>query len=70
MYWIKGNIVVLGYGYFFDYCVSLKLILFTLAGPKGDIGRAEKSLKGQNATLEYYNKYYIQRNVFLLFCTN
>ena len=30
----------------------------TLAGPKSDIGRAEKSHKGQNVTLECYNKYY------------
>ena len=28
----------------------------TLAGPKRDIGRAEKSYKGQNVTLECYNK--------------
>ena len=28
---------------------------FTLAGPKSDIGRAEKSHKGQNVTLECYN---------------
>ena len=28
----------------------------TLAGPKSDIGRAEKSHKGQNVTLECYNK--------------
>ena len=27
----------------------------TLAGPKSDIGRAEKSHKGQNVTLECYN---------------
>ena len=28
----------------------------TLAGPKSDFGRAEKSHKGQNVTLECYNK--------------
>ena len=30
----------------------------TLAGPKSDIGRAEKSHKGQNVTLECYNSWH------------
>ena len=36
----------------------------TLAGPKSDIGRAEKSHKGQNVTLECYNDIIFNRKSY------
>ena len=37
----------------------------TLAGPKSDIGRAKKSHKGQNVTLECYNIQQFHGEMFL-----